>query len=207
MIDILFEDDDLLFVEKPANLLSVPGKGPAGEYCLSAILQQCYDSLKVVHRLDMATSGLMVFAKNYASQKAINAQFEQRQVDKSYIAVVDGKIDESGSIDLPLMTDWPNRPKQKVCHQQGRKSLTYYQPITYSKENNSTRLLLQPKTGRSHQLRVHMMAIGHAILGDEFYADASTFEKSARLLLHAQSLTLSHPVTGQELSISSEVPF
>ncbi len=207
LINKKFKKNDLLFVEKPANLLSVPGKGPAGEYCLSAILQQRYDSLKVVHRLDMATSGLMVFAKNYASQKAINAQFEQRQVDKSYIAVVDGKIDESGSIDLPLMTDWPNRPKQKVCHQQGRKSLTYYQPITYNKENNSTRLLLQPKTGRSHQLRVHMMAIGHAILGDEFYADASTFEKSARLLLHAQSLTLSHPVTGQELSISSEVPF
>ncbi len=114
MIDILFEDDDLLFVEKPANLLSVPGKGQAGEYCLIAILQQRYDSLKVVHRLDMATSGLMVFAKNYASQKAINSQFEQRQVDKSYIAVADGKIDASGSIDLPLMTDWPNRPKQKV---------------------------------------------------------------------------------------------
>jgi len=207
VIDILFEDDDLLFVEKPANLLSVRGKGQAGEYCLSGILQQRYDSLKVVHRLDMATSGLMVFAKNYASQKAINAQFEQRQVDKSYIAVVNGKIDASGSIDFPLMTDWPNRPKQKVCYQQGRKSLTYYQPITYNKENNSTRLLLQPKTGRSHQLRVHLMAIGHAILGDEFYADASTFKKSPRLLLHAQSLTLSHPVTGHELSISSEVPF
>ena len=207
VIDILFEDDDLLFVEKPADLLSVPGKGLAGEYCLSAILQKRYDTLKVVHRLDMATSGLMVFAKNYASQKALNAQFEQRQVDKSYIAVVDGKIDTSGSIDLPLMTDWLNRPKQKVCHQQGRKSLTYFQPITYNKENNSTRVLLHPKTGRSHQIRVHMMAIGHAILGDEFYADASTFEKSARLLLHAQSLTLSHPTTGQKLSISSEAPF
>ena len=207
MIDILYEDDDLLFVDKPANLLSVPGKGPAGDYCLSTILQKSYDNLKVVHRLDMATSGLMLFTKNYATQKVINAQFEQRHVDKSYIAVVDGKIDASGSIDLPLMTDWPNRPKQKVCHQQGRKSLTYYQPITYNKENNSTRLLLLPKTGRSHQLRVHLMAIGHAILGDEFYADASTFEKSDRLLLHAQSLKLSHPVTGQELSISSEAPF
>tara|TARA_B100000767_G_scaffold211778_1_gene198974 strand:- start:2864 stop:3487 length:624 start_codon:yes stop_codon:yes gene_type:complete len=207
VIDVIYQDDDLLFVEKPANLLSVPGKGPAGQHCFTAMLLQQEPALKIVHRLDMATSGLMVFAKHHAAQKAINLLFEKRQIDKAYIAVVDGQIDASGSVDLPLMTDWPNRPKQKVCHQQGRDSLTYYEPISFDEVINGTRILLSPKTGRSHQLRVHMMAIGHAILGDEFYANSVAFKKSSRLLLHAHSLSFMHPMTGEPLLITSKVPF
>lgn len=206
-IDIVFEDDDIIVLEKPADLLSVPGKGIEGQNCLSnRLLDYCAQS-RVIHRLDMATSGLMIFAKHAAAQKHIGLQFERRQVEKAYIAVVDGKSDANGTIDLPLIADWPNRPKQKVCFEQGKQATTEYQRLAYDKNINTSRLLLKPQTGRSHQLRVHMMSIGHPIVGDVFYAHSKALAKSPRLLLHATKVAFKHPINNSAICFESEPVF
>ncbi len=204
---IIYEDSDIMLVEKPANLLSVPGKGPEGQYCVINQLLLHTPEARVIHRLDMATSGLMVFAKTAAAQKHLGLQFEKRQVVKSYLAVVDGKAPVSGSIDLPLIKDWPNRPKQKVCYEQGKSSVTDYQRLSYDVLSDTTRLLLKPKTGRSHQLRVHLMSIGHPIIGDEFYAHEQALQKSPRLLLHAAHLAFIHPGGNMPVSFDSKPEF
>lgn len=202
-VNVLFEDDALLIADKPAGLLAVPGRGADKQDCLISRLQQSYPDALVVHRLDMATSGLMVFARGADMQRILSRMFRDREIFKSYTAVVAGHLaHDSGEVSLPLMCDWPNRPRQKVDLTEGKPSLTRY--LVVSREADSTRVELEPVTGRSHQLRVHMAALGHPILGDALYGDPA---RASRLLLHACTLSFSHPVSAQTLNFSSSPPF
>lgn len=203
-ISILYKDDDLLFIDKPAGLLSVPGKTEPD--CVEARLRKQFPEALTVHRLDMATSGVMIFARNKPAQRHIGLQFERRHLAKTYIAIVDGIVaEDTGHIDLPLRADWPNRPLQMVCHEQGRASQTDWRVL--ARLDGRTRLELTPLTGRSHQLRVHLKAIGHTILGDEFYAQGDVLEASPRLLLHAHTLSLFKPTGGERITVTSPLPF
>jgi len=203
-IPILYADDDLLFIDKPAGLLSVPGKTEPD--CVELRLRLQFPEALTVHRLDMATSGVMIFARNKAAQRHIGLQFERRHLAKTYVAIVDGTVrDDAGHIDLPLRADWPNRPLQMVCHEQGRASQTDWRVLERS--GGRTRLELTPLTGRSHQLRVHLKAIGHTILGDEFYADGDVLAASNRLLLHAHTLSLFKPTGGERITVTAPLPF
>ncbi|HEC19414.1 MAG TPA: RNA pseudouridine synthase [Gammaproteobacteria bacterium] len=205
---IVYRDDTLLVVDKPAGLLSVPGRGADRQDCLIRRVQRWFDDALVVHRLDMETSGLLILARGKGSQSRLGRLFQQRAVQKGYVAVVEGRVRPAeGEIDLPLICDWPNRPRQKVDHQLGKPSLTRYAVLGRGIDAQSTRLVLQPETGRSHQLRVHLQALGHPILGDRLYAKGQTQARAGRLLLHATSLMFEHPVTGEPLRIISEAPF
>lgn len=207
-LNIIYQDDSLLVLDKPAGLLSVPGRGEEKQDSLATRVQAEYPEALIVHRLDMATSGLMLMARNQDVQRQLSMLFEQRQIDKYYVAIVDGKLEKSGGeIELPLITDWPNRPRQKVDHGIGKPALTSYKVLEYDPDHNSSRIELKPQTGRTHQLRVHMQAIGHTILGDRLYASEKIQGKSPRLLLHASSLDFIHPAMENPLNINCEVPF
>lgn len=202
---ILHEDHELVFVDKPSGLLSVPGKGEHMADCMIARLRGIFPEILLVHRLDLDTSGVMVFARTPHAQRHLGLQFEKRQTRKIYIARVAGQVSErEGRVDLPLTVDWPNRPRQMVCHETGRPAQTDWALIR--QDSDEARLRLMPLTGRSHQLRVHMLAIGHPILGDPLYATGAALEHP-RLMLHAQSLRLRHPDGGKGLTISAPVPF
>lgn len=203
---LLFIDDTLLVVNKPAGMLSVPGRGADLQDCMATRVQAEIPDALVVHRLDMATSGLLLFARGKAAQRRLSDAFAQREVEKRYVAVVAGSVaDDAGVIELPLITDWPNRPLQKVDFDEGKPSVTRYRVI--QRVGGDSRVELEPLTGRSHQLRVHMLAIGHPILGDALYAPPAVLARSARLLLHARVLSFVHPVAGTVLRFESEVPF
>lgn len=203
-LTVLWQDSDLLFIDKPAGLLSVPGKTEPD--CVEARLRDTFPEALTVHRLDMATSGVMVFARNKAAQRHLGLQFERRHLEKTYIAIVHGRMAEkSGHIDLPLRADWPNRPLQMVCHEQGRSSQTDWRVL--EREDDRTRVELTPLTGRSHQLRVHLKAIGHPILGDEFYAQGEALAVSDRLQLHAYRLSLFKPTGGERVTVAAPLPF
>jgi len=205
---IIYCDDDLLIVDKPAELLTVPGRRPEHLDSVFVRLQKKHPDVLIIHRLDMSTSGLMVLARNAEAQRNLSKQFEQRQVNKKYLAVVSGQLmPGAGDIDLPLICDWPNRPKQMVDLEQGKPALTRYQVQSYDKNSESSRVELSPVTGRTHQLRVHMQALGHPILGDDLYADEKIYRQSDRLLLHACQLEFSHPQTGQKVAFSLPAPF
>ncbi|WDD99576.1 bifunctional tRNA pseudouridine(32) synthase/23S rRNA pseudouridine(746) synthase RluA [Thalassomonas actiniarum] len=205
-LDIVYQDNDIVVLNKGSGLLSVPGRLAEHQDCLQNRVCKVLPSATIVHRLDMATSGLILMALNKPAHVAISRQFEQRQTEKSYLARVYGKVKEqSGEVDLPLICDWPNRPKQKVDHEHGKKSLTRYRVLSY--QENSTLVELIPVTGRSHQLRVHMLALGHPILGDRLYAHDKALTISPRLQLHAQMLTIKHPVSGENLTFTREAPF
>jgi tRNA pseudouridine32 synthase / 23S rRNA pseudouridine746 synthase len=207
-LDILFEDEFLLVLNKPSGLLSVPGRGKDKQDCLISRVQSKYSDALIVHRLDMSTSGLMILARGKEMERYLSILFQQRKVDKKYIAVVDSYVKpEFGEIDLPLITDWPNRPKQKVDFETGKHSQTKYSVLSYDDKYNTTRLELIPLTGRTHQLRVHMQSIEHAILGDELYSNKSVVEKSTRLLLHACYLSFLHPVTSELIKLTSGPEF
>lgn len=202
---ILHEDHELVFVDKPAGLLSVPGKGAHLADCMLARLRAVFPEILLVHRLDLDTSGVMVFARTPHAQRHLGLQFEKRQTRKIYIARVHGRPEaEEGVVDLPLTVDWPNRPRQMVCHKTGRAAQTEWKVIRM--EETGARMRLMPLTGRSHQLRVHMLALGHPILGDPFYATGAA-RAHPRLMLHAQSLRLRHPDGGRGLTVSAPVPF
>lgn len=209
--EILFIDNDLLIVNKPAGLLSVPGRGELKKDCLISRIQKKYPEALIVHRLDMPTSGILILARSAPVQTQLGKQFQNREISKQYIAIVNGIIENShGEIDLPLITDWPNRPKQKVDFETGKASLTRYEVINTDSKNNTTRLMLFPVTGRSHQLRVHLLSIGHSIVGDKLYSDnpdGSTNNTHSRLLLHASKVTFNHPVTHKKLSINCKCDF
>lgn len=197
-------DDDIIIVEKPSGLLSVPGKTEPD--CLESRIKDAHPEALTVHRLDMATSGLMVFAKTAHAQRHLGLQFEKRIPQKTYIARVAGHpLQDEGDIDLPLITDWPNRPKQMVCHENGKPSQTAWRVL--ERESTATRVELHPKTGRSHQLRVHMLAIGHTILGDRLYASDEIFAQADRLQLHAHKLKLRRPTGGEWIEFESPCPF
>jgi len=203
-------DEDLLVLEKPAGMLSVPGRGPDKQDCLSRWAQTQVPGALVVHRLDMATSGLMLMARHALSQRLIGQAFEQRAISKQYTAVVHGLMKADGDwqlIDLPLAADWPRRPLQKVDAVHGKPSQTRWQVLAHGADQ--TRVLLEPLSGRSHQLRVHLQAIGHPIVGDALYGPSQTGQAlpPQRLLLHASSLSLRHPASGQALRFDSPAPF
>lgn len=203
---VLHRDDDLLIIDKPSGLLSVPGKAKHHADCLETRVKATFSDALLVHRLDLDTSGLMVFAMNAAAQRHLGLQFERRHIEKRYIArVADSVMTDIGQIDLPLICDWPNRPLQKVDWNVGKTAQTRFAVL--SREEDVTRLALFPKTGRSHQLRVHCLAIGHPILGDPFYAPPDVLARADRLQLHAESLSLYHPDGGARLTVSAPVPF
>lgn len=206
-LDVLYKDDYILIVDKPAGLLSVPGRGEAKQDCLISRVQQIYPEALIVHRLDMSTSGLLVLALDVDTHRLLSKQFAEREVSKKYTAIVTGKLEEpSGLIDEPMICDWPNRPKQMIDHEKGKPSQTRYEVIEYTSENNTSRLRLTPITGRTHQLRLHCQSIGHAILGDRLYASPEVVVMADRLLLHATTLSLSHPVSGEMVNIESTPP-
>ena len=201
-------DDALIAVDKPSGLLSVPGRGPDKADCVAARVQARWPDARVVHRLDMGTSGVMLMARGLAMQQALSRAFETRQVAKRYEAVVDGLVQaEAGRIELPLSCDWPHRPRQQVDWQHGKPALTDWQVLSRDAQAGTTRLRLVPLTGRSHQLRVHLQALGHPILGDELYAPPHRVAGVPRLLLHACELRLNHPANGQALVVESGVTF
>lgn len=203
---ILHEDEHLLAVDKPSGLLSVPGRGERMADCLIARVQCRFADALVVHRLDMDTSGLVLMARGPDVQRALSRQFMTRQVDKRYEAVVHGVMaDDEGEVDLPLITDWPRRPRQKVDAETGKPSLTRFRVL--GRQGDRTRVSLEPVTGRSHQLRVHLMALGHPIVGDDLYGSPGDRARAGRLMLHACSIALAHPVTGQRLSLTCPPPF
>jgi tRNA pseudouridine32 synthase / 23S rRNA pseudouridine746 synthase len=210
--DLVFADSALLVLNKPSGQLCVPGRGLDKQDCLSARVQRRYPDALTVHRLDQATSGLAVMARGAAMQRSLSQAFAARGVEKRYVAVVDGRIAPTSPqdwqlIDFPLAADWPNRPKQRVDAARGRPSQSNYRVISYDPATDSTRLELAPLTGRTHQLRVHLQAIGHAILGDQLYATATVQAKADRMLLHASRLCLQHPVTGEPMTWSREPLF
>lgn len=206
----LHADEALLVLDKPAGLLSVPGRGADKQDCASTRAQAQWPDALIVHRLDMATSGLLLLARGAAMQRTLSMAFESRAVHKRYVAIVAGHLaQDSGEIDLPLMTDWPRRPRQ-IVSAQGRPALTRWRRLAQEHDAQGrpqTRLALEPVTGRTHQLRVHLQALGHPILGDTLYADTEALARSPRLLLHASELALTHPLKGEALHWQSPPPF
>jgi tRNA pseudouridine32 synthase/23S rRNA pseudouridine746 synthase len=205
MIVPLWLDDSLIVVDKPAELLAVPGRGADKQDSLSSRVQAQYPDALIVHRLDMATSGLMLFARGLEMQSRLSQMFREREIYKCYEACVAGRLtQEVGEIDLPVGSDWPNRPKQRVDMLQGKHALTRYRLLKFDAEYDASRVALEPVTGRTHQLRVHLAALGHPILGDALYGDAGS---APRLLLHACELNLLHPVSGESLRCVSAPDF
>jgi tRNA pseudouridine32 synthase/23S rRNA pseudouridine746 synthase len=206
---LLYADEALVAVDKRAGMLSVPGRGAEKADCAAKRVQAAFSDALIVHRLDMGTSGILVFGRGAGAQRALSIAFAERRVDKRYLAVVAGSPEaDEGSIDLPLICDWPNRPRQMVSHERGKPSLTRWRVLArLTGESPTTRLELEPLTGRSHQLRVHLQAIGNPILGDELYAPAEVHAMAPRLLLHAERLTLPHPSSGEPLVLHAPCPF
>jgi tRNA pseudouridine32 synthase/23S rRNA pseudouridine746 synthase len=207
-IALLHVDEALIVVRKPAGLLSVPGRGPERADCVSARVQRRLPDARIVHRLDMATSGLLLMARGAEAQRLLSAAFAERRVAKRYTAVVAGQISaDCGEVNLPLVCDWPNRPRQMVDHARGKPALTRWQVLSRQPGDDTTRVELEPVTGRSHQLRVHLQSIGHPIVGDELYAPAHWQRTAPRLLLHACHLAFAHPLGGEALVFSDPAAF
>ena len=211
-LDVIHKDDDLLVLNKPSGLLSVPGKHPDHKDCLQSRAVAEYPSATTIHRLDMETSGVIIMALNRETHAHIGKQFERRKTKKIYIARLYGIVEqEEGEIDLPLICDWPNRPKQMVDYERGKQALTRFKVLEREEhtdpEKRATRVAFYPVTGRSHQLRVHALAINHPILGDSLYGTDTSRNAADRLQLHAKSLTLFHPKTGKEVTFKVSTPF
>lgn len=207
-LDLLHVDAALVVVRKPAGLLSVPGRGPERADCVSARVQQRLPDALVVHRLDMATSGLLLMARGALAQRLLSVAFAERRVAKRYTAVVAGQLEaDHGEVHLPLVCDWPNRPRQMVDHTRGKPALTRWRVLARQPEADTTRIELEPVTGRSHQLRVHLQSIGHPIVGDELYAPAPWQHAAPRLLLHACHLAFAHPLSGAALAFDDPAAF
>jgi len=206
-LTVVFADDALIVVDKPAGLLSVPGRGADKQDCLLSRAQATFPDALTVHRLDLSTSGLLLLARGLAMQSALSRLFRERRVDKRYVAEVEGCLaDEAGEIDLPLIGDWPNRPRQKIDFAIGKRSLTRFRTLWRDPAGRSSRVELEPVTGRTHQLRVHLAALGHPIIGDELYGSGS-LASGERLRLHATDLRFDHPLTGQSLHFHRPAPF
>ncbi len=204
-LKVLHDDHEIVVVEKPAGLLSVPGKGPHLADCLLARVQDVFPTALLVHRLDRDTSGVMIFGLTPHAQRHLGLQFEKRQTKKTYVARVAGRMEpKTGTVDLPLTVDWPNRPRQMVCHETGRAAQTDWRVMKAQEDESRVRLF--PKTGRSHQLRVHMLALGHVILGDPLYA-AGAAADHPRLMLHSEELRIRHPDGGEGVKFRAKAPF
>lgn len=208
MIEVLYSDSDIIVACKPAGLLSQPGRGPDKTDSLISRLQKRFSDAMIVHRLDQPTSGVMLLARGSEMNRSLSKLFRDRLVDKRYEAIVDGYMgSDNGSIDFPLNADWPNRPRQRVDLEFGKPSLTRYRVLERNERDNWTRINLEPLTGRTHQLRVHMQALGHPILGDQLYGDTGRETKTPRLLLHACYLSFTHPLTQAPMIFESKAPF
>ncbi|KQN49373.1 23S rRNA pseudouridylate synthase [Serratia sp. Leaf50] len=204
---VLFQDEHLMVVNKPSGLLSVPGKAAEHYDSLMTRIQRDFPIAESVHRLDLSTSGVIAVALTKEAERELKRQFRERETKKAYIARVWGHMEEDyGIIDLPLICDYPNRPKQKVCHETGKKALTQYEVLSWD-EDGTTRVKLRPVTGRSHQLRVHLLALGHPILGDKFYAHPEALAMAPRLQLHAQELSIYHPITDVPMTFNCDPDF
>jgi tRNA pseudouridine32 synthase/23S rRNA pseudouridine746 synthase len=204
-LDVIHADHEILIVNKPSGLLSVPGKGPHLADCLIARVQVAFPQALLIHRLDRDTSGVMVFALTRHAQRHIGLQFEKRMTKKTYVARVWGTLEpKKGTVDLPLIVDWENRPLQKVCHETGKSAQTDWRVLR--SDASESRVRLMPKTGRSHQLRVHMLSLGHPILGDPFYAQGAARQYD-RLMLHSEELRLRHPDGGEGVKFRAKEPF
>ncbi|KMK18757.1 23S rRNA pseudouridylate synthase [Pluralibacter gergoviae] len=204
---VLYQDEHIVVVNKPSGLLSVPGRQEEHRDSIMTRIQRDYPAAESVHRLDMATSGVIAVALTKAAERELKRQFREREPKKQYLARVWGHpAQEKGLVDLPLICDWPNRPKQKVCVETGKPAQTEYEVLEYAPDNTA-RVLLKPITGRSHQLRVHMLALGHPILGDRFYATPEALAMAPRLLLHAQTLTITHPAFGNSMTFRAPADF
>ncbi|MEG2128738.1 MAG: RluA family pseudouridine synthase [Acinetobacter sp.] len=206
-LEIMYEDEDLVVVNKPAGLLSVMGRLPEHQDSAYLRVLDQYPTAKVTHRLDMATSGLLMFAKHRDAEVAVSKMFQARTVKKYYVALVQGQIQAEGSVDVPLITDWENRPRQMVHFELGKHAKTLFQRMQYDAETDQSRVRLEPVTGRSHQLRVHMMHIGHPIMGDKLYHPEPTQFDLKRMALHAAYLAFQHPLQNKHLEIQSKIPF
>lgn len=205
-LDLIWVDEHVVVVNKPSGLLSVPGRGEAFADCMASRVQLRYPDAMVVHRLDMDTSGLLLFGRGKDMQRVFSELFLHRQVSKRYVALLHGLLDQDeGLIDLPLITDWPNRPRQKVDHEIGKPSQTRFNVMARDAAANQTRVALEPLTGRSHQLRVHSLALGHPIVGDPLYGPEPP--QATRLCLHAEKLSMTHPVTQTLLHCETPCPF
>lgn len=205
-LTVLYRDEDVLALSKQSGLLCVPGKPAEHADCLEARAEAAFPGAMIVHRLDKDTSGVIVLGLNRKAHAHLSQQFETRKTEKSYVARVWGRVEgESGLIDLPIACDWPNRPMQCVDHEKGRPAQTKWDVI--AREAQATRVRLTPATGRSHQLRVHMLSLGHPILGDNFYAHEEAFAAAERLQLHAETLSFDHPSDGRRLSFRDDCPF
>ncbi|TNF33188.1 MAG: RNA pseudouridine synthase [Gammaproteobacteria bacterium] len=205
-VRILQQDDELLFVSKPSGLLSVPGRNPANRDCVISRIKETHPTAQIAHRLDLDTSGLMVLALTPHARAHLGRQFEKRAVKKSYIAVVHGQLPkDQGTIDLPMIADWEKRPLQKIDFTNGKEAVTDFEVL--ERLPDRTRVRLKPHTGRSHQLRLHMQAIGHPILGCDFYAHDEAYQMADRLLLHAETLELFHPGSNAIIQLSDPCPF
>ncbi|QDY40953.1 bifunctional tRNA pseudouridine(32) synthase/23S rRNA pseudouridine(746) synthase RluA [Candidatus Pantoea soli] len=206
-LHILYQDAHIMVVNKPSGLLSVPGRLEEHKDSVMTRIQRDFPQAESVHRLDMATSGVIVVALNKAAERELKRQFREREPAKQYVARVWGHpAAEKGLIDLPLVCDWPNRPKQMVSQEHGKPAQTEYQVLAYDADN-SARVLLRPITGRSHQLRVHLLALGHPILGDRFYAHDAALAMAPRLQLHAEVLTITHPAFGNSMTFRQPADF
>ena len=206
-LDLVYRDDYIAVVNKPSGLLSVPGNQP--QYYDSAMsrVKEKYGFCEPAHRLDMATSGILLFALSKAADRELKRQFREREPKKYYQALVWGHVEQDhGVVELPLICDWENRPRQKICFERGKRAVTFYD-VLQRYPNNTTRVKLTPITGRSHQLRLHMLALGHPILGDKFYAHPQAKALSPRLCLHAESLQIQHPITGETMEFTAPVDF
>ena len=206
-LDIIFEDNDFVAINKPAGLLSVPGRLPEHHDSAYFRVLAIYPNAKITHRLDMATSGILLFAKHRDAEVAASKMFQARTVKKNYIALVQGQISSNGQVDVPLITDWENRPRQIVHFELGKPAQTLYQAVSYVEEEDISRVLLTPITGRSHQLRVHMQYIGHPITGDQFYHSDYKNTPLKRMALHASYLAFKQPLSGADVEIKGNVPF
>ena len=206
-IEYIYNDEQIIIVDKPANILSVPGRTPEKQDCLIHRVQKRFPKARIVHRLDFSTSGLMVIAQNPESHREMSRQFQNRETEKTYVAKVYGCPDEpSGEVNLPLRCDLERRPLQIIDYQQGKTAQTFWQIL--ERYEDSCRMELTPVTGRTHQLRVHMQALGHPILGDELYAHETAFAMADRLFLHAKKLIISHPTENNRLTfLSNSEPF
>lgn len=204
-LEVLHLDHEVILLNKPEGLLSVPGKGPHLADCLLTRVQKAFPDALLVHRLDRDTSGVMIFALTRYAQRHLGLQFEKRMTKKTYIARVWGvPVEKSGTVDLPLIVDWPNRPLQMVCHETGKPAQTDWRMV--KNEGATSRIRLSPLTGRSHQLRVHMLSLGHPILGDPFYASGEARD-FPRMMLHSEELRFKHPDGGQTTRVRSKAPF
>ncbi|MCT8548042.1 bifunctional tRNA pseudouridine(32) synthase/23S rRNA pseudouridine(746) synthase RluA [Glaesserella parasuis] len=209
-LDEVYCDNHILVINKPSGLLSVPGNRPEYQDSAMVRVQQKYGFTEPAHRLDMATSGILLFALSKQAEKELKRQFREREPKKHYQALVWGKLGEkvgdTGTMNFPLICDWENRPRQKICYERGKQAVTFYEILAHY-PNNTTRVKLTPYTGRSHQLRVHCLALGHPIVGDKFYANPLAKSLSPRLCLHAEALTITHPVTQELMTFEAKPEF